>query len=56
MHSTENSKQIFPEMKMRGLAPNSTFTYLGEINIFPPTVLFGNSFTLKAQKKIDHKD
>ncbi len=22
-HSTENSKQIFPEMKLRGLVPNS---------------------------------
>ncbi len=36
-HCTENSKQIFPEMNLRGLVPNlyCTFMYLSEISMIP---------------------
>jgi len=37
MHYTENSKQIFPEIKLRGLVPNFCIhvLYLWAIYIFP---------------------
>ncbi len=38
-HGTENSHQIFPEMKLRGLVPISTFMFLWGIYIFPRSVL-----------------
>ncbi len=52
MNCTKNSKQIFPEMKLRGLAPNFYIHTSGSDlqYIFPPWVLFGNSFTLKAKQ------
>ncbi len=34
-HCTENTKQIFPEIKLRRLVPNLTFMYLWAIYIFP---------------------
>ena len=34
MHWTENSKQIFPEMKLRGLSPNSYAHVSGERFIY----------------------
>jgi hypothetical protein len=34
-------KHIFPEIKLRGWFPISTFMYLGAIYIFPRLVLFG---------------
>jgi len=36
MHSTENSKQVFPEMKLRGLVPNFyTRVSVSDLNISP---------------------
>ncbi len=37
-HYTENSKQIFPEMKLRGPSPNSNFKFLWAIYILPQSV------------------
>jgi hypothetical protein len=36
-HYTENSKQIFPEMKLRGLVPNF-YMFRGAIYTFPRSV------------------
>jgi hypothetical protein len=46
---TENSKHIFPEMKLRGLSPNS-YIYVSVSNLYIPTIdlpiqLQGNSWT-----------
>jgi hypothetical protein len=44
MHCTENSKQIFPEMKLRGLIPNFyihvsvSFLYIPSVS--PPILLY----------------
>ncbi len=34
---TENSKQIFPEIKLRGLSPNSYF-YVSVSDLYIPTI------------------
>ncbi len=36
-HFTENSKQIFPEMKLRGLVPNS-YTQISVSDLYSPTI------------------
>jgi hypothetical protein len=44
MHCTENSKQIFPEMKLRGLVPNFcihvSVSDLYFLTIDPPILLY----------------
>ncbi len=49
MHCPENSKQIFPEKKLRGLISNSTFMYLWAIYIFPQSVR-------KRNRRTDHRN
>jgi hypothetical protein len=37
MHYTENSKQIFPEIKLRGLVPNF-YIHVSVSNLYIPTI------------------
>ncbi len=37
MHCTENSKQIFPEMKLRGLVPN-VYIHVSVSDLYIPTI------------------
>ncbi len=38
MHCPENSKQIFPEKKLRGLIPNSAFIYISVSDLHIPAI------------------
>jgi hypothetical protein len=51
MHCTKNSKQIFPEMKLRGLVFDLYIRVSGSDLYISTIGLFGISFTLKAKKK-----
>jgi hypothetical protein len=38
MHCPENSKQIFPEKKLRGLNSNSAFMYISVSDLYIPAI------------------
>ncbi len=50
LHCTEDSKQIFPEMKLSSLVPNFFIHLPGSDLYISKSVLFGISFTLKGKK------
>jgi hypothetical protein len=55
MHCSGNSKQILPEMNLRGLVPDFYILVSGR-DIYIPTIgLFDISFILKSKKKLTTK-
>ncbi len=51
-HSTENSKQIFPEMKLRGLVSNS-YIHVSVNDLYFPTI---GSPTLLQQNRWTNRE
>jgi hypothetical protein len=49
-HYTENSKQIYPEMKLRGLVPNSDI-HVSVRDLFIPTI--GLAILLQENRRTD---